>query len=107
MTSRQNYKGEKEISAVVAELFGAGGEDVFALDLDFYADGGTDVATLDDGAANPEIAGKIGGFERIEQDTGAGIADQRMSRGFVAVFLAQLIEVTNIFQLAGAVDGLA
>ena len=75
--------------------------------MDFYADGGTNVAALDDGAANPEIAGKIGGFERIEQDTGAGIADQGVSRGFVTVFLTQLIEVTNIFQLARAIDGFA
>ena len=44
-----------------AGLFGADGQDVFALDLDFHADGRANVAALDDGATNPEIAGKIGG----------------------------------------------
>ena len=49
-------------SRIRAGLFGAGGQDVFALDLDFHADGRANIAALDDGAANPEIAGKIGGL---------------------------------------------
>lgn len=35
---------------------------MFALDSDFDAEGGTNVAALDDGTANPDVAGEIGGF---------------------------------------------
>jgi len=39
------------------ELFGADGEDLLALDFDFYAEGRANVAALHDGAANPNVPG--------------------------------------------------
>lgn len=43
-------------------LFGADGEDLFVVDLNLDAEGRANVAALNDGATNPDIAGKAGGF---------------------------------------------
>jgi hypothetical protein len=39
------------------DLFGADGEDLFALDLDFYTERRANVAALHDGATNPNVPG--------------------------------------------------
>ena len=77
------------------------------MDLNFDADRRANVAALDDGAANPEIAGEVGSLQRVVENAGARIADQRMIGRFVAVVLAQLVEIVDVFQLTGAVDGFA
>jgi len=69
------------------ELFGADGEDLLALDFDFDAKGRADVAALDDGAAHPDIAGKIGSFQRIVESVAARVSDERMIGAREAVFV--------------------
>ena len=46
-------------------LFGTDGEDLFGLNLDFDAEGRANVAALDDGTANPDVARKVNGLEGI------------------------------------------
>ena len=45
--------------------FGADGQDLFVLDSNFDAEGRANIAALDDGPADPDIAGEVGGFEGI------------------------------------------
>ena len=88
-------------------LFGADGEDLLALDFDFDAEGRTDVAALNDGAAHPDIAGKVGGLEGIVERTAARIADKGMIGPRVAVVVPEPLQVRDIFELAGAVRSLS
>src|SRR5271170_2687956 len=84
-------------------LFGADGQDVFAANLDFDAEGRANVAALHDGATNPDIAGQIGGLEGIVEIVAAGIADQRVVRGAIAVIVAKFIHVGDVFEQTRAV----
>jgi len=77
------------------------------VDLEFDAEWGADVAALDDGAANPDVARKIGGLEWIVERVGAGIANEWMRGGMIVVLFTKDIEIANIFQLAVAVRRLA
>ena len=89
-----------------ARLFRADGLDFFALDADFYAERGADVGALHDGAANPDVAGKIDGAERIVKGAAARVADEGMAGAAVVVIGAQLIEVGDVFEFAIAVGRL-
>ena len=88
-------------------LFGADGEDLLALDLDFDAEGRANVAALDDGAAHPDVAGKVGSFERIVQSAAARIANQGVIGPREAVVVAEPFQVGDVFQLAGTIRRLA
>ena len=88
-------------------LFRADGEDLFALDFDFDAEGGTDVAALNNGAAHPDVAGQIGGLEGIVERTAARIADKGMIGALVAIVIPEPLQVRDIFELAGAVRSLS
>ena len=46
----------------VQTLFGAEGQDLVVVDLDFDAEGRANVAALHDGATDPDIAGKASRF---------------------------------------------
>jgi hypothetical protein len=89
------------------ELFGTNGEDLFALNLEFDAERRADVAALNDGAANPDIAGKAGGPQRIVESVAAGIADEGMSGGTKAVFSLEFIKVGDVFECTWAVGSSA
>ena len=65
--------------------FGADGQDLFVLDPNFDAEGRANIAALDDGTADPDIAGEVGGFEGIVEGVAAGIADEGMIGGAVVV----------------------
>jgi len=86
-----------------AKLLRADGLDFFALDADLYAQRGTDVGALDDGAANPDIAGKIGGAEGIIEGVTARIADQRVRSVTEIVIGAESVEIGDVFEFAVAV----
>ena len=88
-------------------LFRADGQDIFTADLDFYAERRTNVTALNDSAANPYIACKAGGFQRVVKSAATGIAYQRMFGGAILVFRAQFVDVGDIFQLAGAIRSFA
>ena len=79
------------------------------MDFDFDAEGRTNIAALDNGAANPDVAlaGKVDGLQRIVEGAAARVADEGMIGAGVAVLFAELAEVTDIFQLAVAVRGIA
>ena len=70
------------------------------MNLDFDAERGANVAALHDGAANPDIAGQVDGPERIVEGASARIADKRMSGMAIVIFLAELVEVADVFELA-------
>src|SRR3984957_14776625 len=88
-------------------LFAADGEDLLALDFDFDAEGGANVAALDNAAAHPDVAGKIGSLERIVKSAAAGVADEGMIRAGEAVVVVQPVQVGDVFELAGAERGFA
>jgi hypothetical protein len=78
------------------------------LDFDFDAEGGADVAALDDGAANPDVVWrKADGVEGIEERAAAGIADKRMIGVAEIVIVAKFFQVADIFELAIAEGGIA
>jgi len=81
--------------------------DLFALNLDFDAERRTNVGALDDGAANPNIAGKIDGVQGVVEGMTARIANERMSGTAITVVGAEFIEVGDEFELAIAVGSLA
>jgi hypothetical protein len=89
------------------ESFGAHGEDLLALNFDFDAEGWANVAALDDAAAHPDVPGKIGCFERIVESAAARVADKRMIGAGETVFVTQLAQVGDVFELAGAVRSFA
>lgn len=94
-------------SKTASKLFRSDGEDLLGLDFDFDAEGRADVAALDDGAAHPDVAGKIGSLERIVEGTAARVADKRMIGAREAVFFAEPVHVGDILELAGAVRSFA
>src|SRR6266404_670589 len=85
------------------ELFRTHGEDWFALDFDFDAEGRADVAALNNAAAHPDVSGKIGSLERIVESAAARIADEGMIGAGEAVVLAKPFQVGDVFELAGAI----
>src|SRR6266403_3249746 len=87
-------------------LFRTHGEDLFALDFDFDAEGWTDIASLDYAAAHPDVAGKIGSLQRIVESAAARIADEGMIGAGEAVVLAKPFQVGDVFELAGAIRSL-
>ena len=89
------------------ELLGADGLDLFVLDFDFDAEGRANIAALDDGAANPDIAGKIDRAQRVIESAAAGIADQWMCGLAIVVIDAQLVEIGDVLELAVAVGSFA
>ncbi len=76
---------------------------MFALDLEFDAKGRANVAALDDGAANPDVAGKACSSQRIIKCAAARIADKRMIGRAKAIFGFQLFQVGDVFEWAGAI----
>lgn len=90
-----------------AKLFGAESEDLLVVDLNFYAEGRAHIAALDDGATNPDVAGKAGGFHRVVERVAARIANERMTGGAKIVITAKDVEIADIFELASAVRGFA
>jgi len=75
---------------------------LLALDFDFDAEGRANVAALDNAAAHPDVARKIGGLERIVESAAARVADERMIGAREAVVVTELVEVGDVFELAGA-----
>jgi hypothetical protein len=90
---------------IEAPLFHAYGEDVFALDFKLDAEGRAEVGALGDGAADPDVARKIGHFGGIEEGVAAGIADHGVFGGAKTVLGGESIEVGNIFELTISVGG--
>lgn len=76
-------------------------------DFEFDTDGRANVAALDNGATNPNIARQVGGFERIIEGVAARIANEGMIGGAVLVFGAEFVEITDEFELARAIGSLA
>jgi len=72
------------------------------VDLDFYGEGRANVAALDDGAANPDVAGEVHSFEGIVECAAAGIADERVRGGAKIVVLAQLVQILDELERASA-----
>lgn len=72
------------------------------MNLDLYADGRADVAALDNGAADPNVAREADGLERVVERVGAGIANQGMVGVVKIVVLEEFVEVGDIFELAVA-----
>src|ERR1700757_2012326 len=105
--SRLRYSPSADRSKIERGLFGADGEDLLAVDFDFDAKRGADVAALDNAAAHPDVAGKIGCFEGIVQSSAARIGDEGMIRMREAVVIAEPLQVRDIFELAGAKRGFA
>jgi hypothetical protein len=89
----------------MALLFGADGEDLFVPDLYLYAEGRANVAALDDGAGDPDVAGEVGGFERIEKRAAARVADEWMGGVAVVVILEKFAEIGDVFESAVTVSG--
>ena len=87
--------------------FGADSEDLFTLNLEFYAEGRANVATLNDGAANQDIARKVSEPQGVVESVAAGIADERMIGGTKAIFILEFIEVGDVLECAGAVGSSA
>jgi hypothetical protein len=79
------------------------GENVFALDLDEDAERGTQVGAFDDGSADPDVAEDVHAFEWVEEGAGTGIADHGVLGVAVAVVVAELVEVGDVFELAASV----
>jgi hypothetical protein len=86
-------------------LFGADGENLFALDFYFDAEGRTDVGALNDGALDPDVAGKVGGLQRVIERAAARIADERMRCVMVVVIFDQLVHIGDVLELAITVRG--
>ena len=91
----------------MALLFGAHGEKLLALHLDFDAIRRANVAALYDGAADPRVPRKIRSSQRVVQDVGTRIADQRVTRRTEFVFIAKLRKVRDVFQFAAPVNWFA
>ena len=106
---RSGCVAQRDALGKCGELLGANGEDLLALYLDFDAEGRANVAALDDGAANPDVAGagKIGSDEGIVESVAAGIADERVFGGAVVVTCAKSVDIADVFEFAGTVRGFA
>ena len=77
------------------------------MNLEFDAEGRADVAALNDGAANQDIAGKAGKSQGIIESMAAMIADEGMIGGTKTVLILEFLNVGNVFEFAGAVGSLA
>src|ERR1700719_2645336 len=85
----------------IRKLLRPNGEDFFALNFYFDAEGRTQIGSLHDASANPgAAAGKVGGSERIEHRAAAGIPDHGMFRDPEAVIVFQLQQVGDVFEFA-------
>src|SRR6202045_1511625 len=85
----------------IRKLLRPNGEDFFALNFYFDADGRAQIGSLHDASANPGAAArKVGGFERIEHRAAAGIPDHGMFRGAEAVIVFQLLQIGEVFEFA-------
>src|ERR1700676_2382447 len=89
------------------ELFGADRQDLLALDFDFHAERWANVAALDYGPSHPDVAGKIGSFQRIVERPAARVPNQGMIGARETVIGTQLVDVGDVFQLAGTVRSFA
>ena len=87
-------------------LFGADGEDLFALDFDFDAEGRANVGALDNGAANPDVAWEVDGAEGIVEGSAAGIADEGMIGTAIAILGAEPVQIGDVLELTTAVRSL-
>ena len=85
------------------ELFRADRQDLLALDFDFHAEWRANVAALDYGSSHPDVAGKVGSFQRIVERSAARVPNQRLIRARETVIGTQLVDVGDVFQLAGTV----
>jgi hypothetical protein len=88
-------------------LFGAEGEDLFALNFNFDAERRANVTALHDSAANPDATGKAGGPQGIIKSVAARVAHERMISTPIVIIVAEFVEVADVFELAVAVGGLA
>jgi len=84
-------------------LFRTDCENLFALNLDFDAEGRANIAALYSPSADPDVSGKAGGFQRVVECTTAGIADKGVNRSAKIVVLAKFFEIRDVFELAGTV----
>ena len=100
-------KSDLKLREIARELLCADGEDLLAVNLDFDAERGANVAALHDGAANPDVAGQVDGPKRIVKGVSARIAHKRVSGVAIVVILAELVEIADIFELAVAVGSFA
>jgi len=77
------------------------------LNLEFDAEGRADVAALNDGPANQDIAGKARESKGIIESMAAMIADEGMIGRTEAVLILEFLKVGNVFEFATAVGSLA
>jgi len=84
-------------------LFGAGGDDLAACDLNLDGEGRADSRAGDDGSAN-EAVGSAAIFGEVIKRVGTGVGNHGMDSGKV-VRAAQFFRVGDEFQIACAVWG--
>lgn len=88
---------------IETKLLHADGEDVFALDLEFDAEGRAEIGALSEGAADPDFAGEQRHFGGVEDGAVAGIAYHGVLGAFEVVIVGEAVEVGDEFHLAIAV----
>ena len=74
--------------------------DLLALDSNFYAERGANIAALNCATADPDIARKAGSLERVVESSAARIADQRMSGMLEIVIIAKFFQIRLLRWLA-------
>lgn len=77
------------------------------MNLQFDAEGRADVAALNDGPTNQDIAGKVSESQGIVESVAAMIADEGMIGGTEAVLILEFLKVGNVFEFTTAVGSLA
>lgn len=82
-------------------FFGAGGDDLDAVDLNLDGEGWTDSRAGDDGSAN-EAVGSAAIFGKVIKRVAAGVNDHGV-RGGKMVLTAQFFRIGDEFQIACAV----
>src|SRR5260370_28244574 len=78
-------------------------EDFPALNLDFDAEGRTQIGALYDRSTDPDASRKIGQFERVKDSAAAGVSDHGMFGGAKTIVIFQLVQLRDVFELAIAV----
>src|SRR5712692_1109767 len=78
-------------------------EDFPALNLDFDAEGRTQIGALYDRSSDPDASRKIGQFERVKDSAAAGVSDHGMFGGAKTIVIFKLVQLRDVFELAIAV----
>jgi len=71
------------------------------------AEGRANVATLNDGAADPEVGGQAGSSQRIIECATARIPHEGVTGSAITIVCFQLLQVGDVFELARAIGGFA